>query len=446
MIFESKDLKKVKELSKYLLVFVLLFNCSLYTATVEWVSLFDGKSLSGWEALPGGQWSVKDGYILGFQEKAEKRHGMLLSKQTYSDFIVKLKYRANKGNSGFYFRVNKVDHKVSVKGFQAEVDSRGNGQGGLYETLGRAWVIKPKKEFVDSFYKLGEWNEMTVRAVGRHVVVKVNGVKTAELKNDPGNLEGHFGLQLHGGQDMDVQYKDIMIQDLSQRHDVGISHSGETIHDKSLPLPPNKNGLDEKTLSMSSQAPDNAIVLFNGKDLKQWKNKNWMLSNSTMQTVKGKGYQESIHGYGDGRYHVEWRIVDPESHGNSGVFIHGLYEVQIFNSYKDHSPIYPDGQAAAIYGQYPPAFNVCKKAGQWEFFDIDFIGPRYHPDGSIKSKAKITVYHNGIRVHHLAELTGPTAHKKRPDYKKTPESLPLKLQDHGDKVQFRNIWYLPEPQ
>jgi hypothetical protein len=158
--------------------------------------------------------------------------------------------------------------------------------------------------------------------------------------------------------------------------------------------------------------------------------------------VKGKGYQESLQDLGDGRYHVEWRIVDPESHGNSGVFLHGKYEVQIFNSYQNHSTIYADGQAAAIYGQYPPAFNVGNKAGEWESFVIDFIGPKYNADGSLKSKAEMTVYHNGIRVHHQAELTGPTAHKKRPGYTKSPEKQPLKLQDHGDKVQFRNIWFL----
>ena len=117
-----------------------------------------------------------------------------------------------------------MDHKVSVKGFQAEVDANGSGQGGLYETLGRAWVVKTTKEDVDKFYKKGEWNDMVVRAVGRHVLVTVNGVKTAELTNDKGNLKGYFGLQLHGSQDMEVYFKDIYIKDLSNAKHAGTSH------------------------------------------------------------------------------------------------------------------------------------------------------------------------------------------------------------------------------
>jgi hypothetical protein len=185
------------------------------------VALFDGKTLDGWEALPGGIWEVKDGCIHGVQEKTERRHGMLISKKKFSDFEVKFKFKAFKGNSGFYFRVKKVKHYVSVKGFQAEIDATGKEIGGLYETLGRSWVVKPTKEQVEKYYKMKEWNDMKVRAVGRDVVIHVNGVKTAELKNDQGNVEGFFGLQLHGGQHMDVYYKDIEIKDLSQKTDAG---------------------------------------------------------------------------------------------------------------------------------------------------------------------------------------------------------------------------------
>lgn len=201
------------------LLFVFFFMSCVSTEKCKLTSLFDGRSLNGWQALPGGEWSVKDGIIVGFQKKAEKRHGMLISKKKYSDFEVSLKYKAIKGNSGFYFRVNKVNHRVSVKGFQAEIDSQGKNQGGLYETLGRAWVKKVPAEKVKTFYKKHDWNEMTVRAVGTHIIVNVNGVKTAELTNDHGNTEGYFGLQLHGGQDMEVYFKDIFLKDLSKETD-----------------------------------------------------------------------------------------------------------------------------------------------------------------------------------------------------------------------------------
>ena len=424
-----------------LLFGLLLASCATAEKS-DWKPLFDGKSLEGWEALPGGEWSVIDGAIAGTQEKSEKRHGMLISKDQYSDFEVKLRYKAIKGNSGFYFRVEKVNHKVSVKGFQAEVDANGNGQGGLYETLGRAWVVKTKKEDVDKFYKKGEWNDMVVRAVGRHVLVTVNGVKTAELTNDKGNLKGYFGLQLHGSQDMEVYFKDIYIKDLSKAKHAGTSHMPAKIHDKELPLPPIKKGFPEEVLAKYSKAPEGAVVLFDGSSLDNWKNKNWILKDGVMESNKGN--QQSTLKLGSGRYHVEWKVVDIESPGNSGVYVHSLYEVQVFNSHNNRTKIYADGQTAAIYGQYPPAFNVSVEPGQWEFFDIDFTAPTFNEDGSVKTKAVMTVYHNGIRVHYNAELSGPTGHYKRAPYKKVPAELPLLLQDHKNRVQYRNIWFLPK--
>ena len=177
-------------------------------AEPSWTPLFDGKSLDGWQALPGGQWVVKDGAILGTSPKSEPRHGLLASTKTYADFSVRLKFRVIRGNSGFYFRSEKVDHAVGVFGFQAEV-ANAPDVAGLYETGGRAWVAQPDPELIKKIYKPGEWNQMTVTAQGRHVVVELNGTKTVELTDDPGRLEGHLALQLHGGQDMEVMFKDI---------------------------------------------------------------------------------------------------------------------------------------------------------------------------------------------------------------------------------------------
>ena len=173
-----------------------------------WKPLFDGKTLDGWSTLPGGKWDVKDGVIVGTSEASERRHGMLVSDKRRNDFTVRLKYKALKGNSGLYFRADKVDGAVGVHGFQAEIADV-NDIGGLYETGGRAWVVKPTPEQVKKYHKVGEWNEMTVSAHGRRIVVHVNGRKTAELKDAPGRLEGHLGLQLHGGQEMHVEFKEI---------------------------------------------------------------------------------------------------------------------------------------------------------------------------------------------------------------------------------------------
>jgi hypothetical protein len=179
--------------------------------------LFDGKTLNGWQVLPGGNWKVENGAIVGFQDKSERRHGMLLSEKIYTDFIVRMKYKSLKGNSGFYFRSERVKSGVSVNGFQAEIDSGGADVGGIYETAGRYWVSRVTPEKVETFYKEHDWNEMVVKAVGKDTTVYVNGVKTVDLKNDPGRTKGYFGLQLHGRQDMYVEFKDIEIIELSKK-------------------------------------------------------------------------------------------------------------------------------------------------------------------------------------------------------------------------------------
>jgi len=181
-------------------------------AEEEFVPLFDGKTLDGWHARPGGNWAVDDGVIVGTSEKSERRHGLLVTDREFEDFTVRLKFKAIEGNSGFYFRVEEVDEPVGCHGFQAEIAPSGP-IGGLYETRGRAWVVKPKPQQVAESFKPGEWNTMTVTAKGRDVTVKVNGTKTAELTDDPGRTEGHIALQLHGGQDMHVEFKDIEIKE-----------------------------------------------------------------------------------------------------------------------------------------------------------------------------------------------------------------------------------------
>jgi len=196
---------------------VALVVCSLIVAAAgtvaagEFVPLFDGKTLKGWNAAPGGKWEVKDGAIVGTSPKTEKRHGMLLSDKTYGDFVLRVKFKSLKGNSGLYFRSEKVDTPVTVNGFQAEVAPTGP-VGGLYETGGRAWVVKPSPELVKKCFKPNDWNEMTVTAEGKNVTVKLNGTTTAELRNDPGRLKGYFGLQLHGNNEMHVEFKDIEIK------------------------------------------------------------------------------------------------------------------------------------------------------------------------------------------------------------------------------------------
>ncbi len=185
----------------------------LFEKKDKWVNLFDGKTLKGWHMIPGGDWKVEKGAIVGRSGKTESRHGLLVSDKVFKDFEIKIKYKAVKGNSGLYFRVDEVGGEVGVYGFQAEIDPN-NDAGGLYETGGRGWVVKPTAEQVKTWYKPGEWNEMNVRAKQGNILVTVNGTKTAELFNDPGRTQGHIALQLHGGMDMDVIFKEIKIREM----------------------------------------------------------------------------------------------------------------------------------------------------------------------------------------------------------------------------------------
>jgi len=116
----------------------------------------------------------------------------------------------------------------------------------------------------------------------------------------------------------------------------------------------------------------------------------------------------------------------------------GLYEIQVLDSFENRT--YADGQASAVYGQYPPLVNAALPPGKWQAYDIVFHGPRFDKDGKLLRPARVTVLHNGVLTQDNVELTGPTKNKQRPPYQVTPEKLPLKLQEHGNPVRYRNIW------
>src|SRR5262249_19770213 len=147
--------------------------------------------------------------------------------------------------------------------------------------------------------------------------------------------------------------------------------------------------------------------------------------------------------FGDCQLHVEWAAPDPpkgrdQGRGNSGVMLFGRYEIQVLDSFENLT--YADGQAAAVYGQYPPLVNASRPPGQWQSYDIVFHGPRFGKDEKLLQPARLTMFHNGVLVQNNVELSGPTGHRVRPPYKAHAAKLPLFLQDHGNPVRFRNIW------
>jgi len=186
--------------------------------------------------------------------------------------------------------------------------------------------------------------------------------------------------------------------------------------------------------------PSDAIVLFNGKDLAQWEANEWKLLNGTIEA--GTGSLTSKPTFGDCQIHLEWmapaNFDGPwYNRGNNGVMLMGLYEIQIFDSYNEK--LYPDGQAAAIYGQTPPLVNVCRKPGEWETFDIVFTAPVFAGQTLVKP-ARVTMYHNGVLVHLNDEIHGETGHRILPAYTQKVSTGPLRLSGHDCPVRFRNIW------
>lgn len=190
-------------------------------------------------------------------------------------------------------------------------------------------------------------------------------------------------------------------------------------------------------------APSDATVLFAGTDTGAWEGK-WKVENGILIASPGK--LQTKEGFGTCQLHLEWRVpagrkVSGQKGGNSGVFLMGRYEVQVLESHTNKT--YPDGQAGAMYGQYPPLVNASAPQGEWQSYDIIFEAPRYE-DGKNVAPAYVTVLHNGVVLHHRQAYLGPSTHKKLTSYPANhPEKAPLSLQWHGDPIEFRNIWIRP---
>ena len=220
------------------------------------------------------------------------------------------------------------------------------------------------------------------------------------------------------------------------------------IHDPDRPLPAIVDPGISSTQDSPGRPPSDAVVLFDGKDLSRWAHKDgsaakWKVENGYLETVPKTGYIYTQEAFGNCQLHVEFAEPVPpkgesQERGNSGVFLMGLYEIQVLDSYENKT--YADGQAAAVYGQYPPLVNAARPPGRWQSYDIVFHAPRLDKTGKLLRPARVTVLHNGVLVQDNVELSGPTAHGARPPYSPQPEKLPLALQDHSNPIRFRNIW------
>jgi len=241
----------------------------------------------------------------------------------------------------------------------------------------------------------------------------------------------------------------------TENHDLGFTDTPMLpglpwhVHDPARPHPPVVTPSDTP-----GGPPSDALVLFDGKDLSHWTSHastithagnagppEWKLGDGYMEAVPHTGDLATKEKFGDIQLHVEW--TEPpdisgtsQARGNSGILLMGLYEIQVLDAYQN--PTYADGQAAAIYGQWPPLANASRKPGEWQVYDIVFEAPRFE-GGKLAKPAYQTVFWNGVMVHVHKELMGPMIYRQVAKYTPHDAELPLALQDHHNPVRFRNI-------
>lgn len=208
----------------------------------------------------------------------------------------------------------------------------------------------------------------------------------------------------------------------------------------------------------SSAPPSDAIVLFDGRNLDEWINSRdkapagWTVADGVMTVNKQVGNIETKRAFRNYQLHIEWLIPthitgDGQARGNSGVFLASTgngdagYEIQVLDSFNNKT--YVNGQAGSIYKQYIPLANAMRKPGEWQAYDIVWTAPVWNADGSLRSPAYVTAFHNGVLIQNHVELKGETVYIGQPNYQRRYDRAPIKLQSHGDPspvISFRNVW------
>ncbi len=399
---------------------------ALLTLTAQqpvFTDLFDGKTLDAFVKRGGdADYRVENGEIVG-TTRPNTPNTFLCTKKEYGDFGLEFEVKVHPElNSGVQIRSHSVPAYQGghVFGYQVEIDPTERAySGGVYDEARRGWLDDlSDNEPGRKAFKNGEWNKYRVSAIGDHIQVWVNGVKTADFHDDVDRF-GFIGLQVHGVGDrkdpMEVRWRNLRIFDL------GV---------------PGKN------------PPAGATVLLGGpQDLKNWRRAGssddigwaWR-EGGYMEVVPRTGSIISRRYYESCFLHVEFAVdennLEGQANGNSGVYLQGRYEVQILNS-AGQKPA--DNIAGGIYRVKAPDINMAFPAYEWQTYDIDFTAPKWEGDKKV-ANAKITVWHNGVMIHRNVEIPGQTG-SGQPELQ-TPDGI--LLQDHGNLIRFRNIWIVPK--
>ncbi|MCW5941539.1 MAG: DUF1080 domain-containing protein [Fimbriimonadaceae bacterium] len=397
----------------------LLLLCVASAAPV-WEPLFDGKTLNGWTQLNGSaRYRVEGGQIVG-ASVPNSPNSFLCTDRVFGDFELEFEVKCDpRLNSGVQIRSNRVPgyDNGRVHGYQVEIDGTDSGYpGGVYDEARRGWLVDPDRAFLAgrAAFKREGWNKYRVVAKGDRLQTWINGKPVADLRDDL-TRTGFVALQVHAvstAEPLEVRWRNLRLKDY------GIPT-----------LSPPKEG---KWLLRTEKDRANWVSEANPANPCPWP---W---DGEGLTVQG-GDLMTKESFGDARFHVEFMTdengKEGQANGNSGVYLQRSYEVQVLNS-APRGPL--DNECGGIYGVKAPDYAMAYPAGVWQTYDIEFVAPRW--DGNRKvSSAKLTVYHNGTRIHKDVEVPrGTTA-----GFPEAPGDRPLKLQDHGNRVRYRNIWVAP---
>jgi hypothetical protein len=459
-----------------------------------WKLLFNGRDLSGWtthyasktgESAPTAAryFRVENGAIHVYPTQAagtEQPNAYLLSDAEHRDYKLSLEYRW--GEKKFAPRLNLVRdtgllyhvHRQRDGDWPASIESQ------IQEgDVGDLWVISARAtSFIDprtrrfsllehggvpvtvgdndKFERVRHgrvneypgWNTLEIIVRGDRALHVVNGVPNLRVHDmkawDAASSswvkldKGRIALQAEAAE---VFYRNIRVRPLTKADALDPEPRATEVW---FPVPGRV-----KPGAAPGAPPSDAIILFDGRNVDAWKSANgdapagWKVVDGAMVVAPGTGDIQTREKFGDLQLHIEW--MGPklpadkvnQDRGNSGVFLQDIYEVQILDNFEN--PTYVNGMVGSIYKQSPPLVNATLPAETWNVYDIVFTAPRFNPDGTLSSPARLTVLHNGVLVQNNTALKGGTTYIGAPFYVAHGD-MPIRLQDHGHLVRFRNIW------
>jgi serine/threonine-protein kinase len=362
---------------------------------------FNGTDLTGWEGLDG-YWKVENGELVGTTTGALKHGTFLCSQKTYRDFELSFRVKLSPGgNSGVQVRSELFDRtNFRVKGPQADM---GIGYWGSLYGEALAGMMKAAPAEAQAAIKEGDWNDYSIKVVGKHITIEVNGRVTVDGDFPGVAEEGIIAWQLHQAKAMWVRFKDVVFTELST------TRPGE-------------------------------VALFNGKDLTGWKLQGapgasaWVVEKGELVNSRTSLNLYSEREFGDCRIELECNVPP---RGNSGIYLMGEYEVQIFDSFgKAPSPV----EMGAVYGKVAPRVNASRPANEWQTFVIEFQAPRFKGDVKVANARVRKAWLNDQLIHDDVEINGPCPQGLTGKERATG---PLMFQGTHGAIRFRNIRVTP---